>query len=312
MSTSNPVDVSLTAFKPYLYGVKASNTAHKYLQYTKTFLRLMDRNGYERFNQIPPGFLATFASMLTSEGKAPSTVRVQVFAVKKYLEWVEQQGVPVVRQVVTDLPKPEKRVRDALSPTMFTAYFRQVDLDLQEPIRTATMLLPCSGLRGNEMVSLRITAVRRAVVELKNGKKKKVFFLRVVGKGNKERNVPLMEEGVQILVGYLTGWRSRQQGPWLFPKINRNKHNNSGKKHISDRYLRLAVQKLRESLHMEFTPHTMRRTYITTLYRKGINLKVIAEAAGHSNVQTTIDHYIVPEENDAVRALQEAGSMLSA
>ena len=86
---------------------------------------------------------------------------------------------------------------------------------------------------------------------------------------------------------------------------------NSGKKPISDRYLRGAVQKMREPLGMDFTPHTMRRTYITSLWRKGVDLGTIAMIAGHANVQTTIDHYIKMEPSDVINALHEAGSSLT-
>jgi integrase len=61
----------------------------------------------------------------------------------------------------------------------------------------------------------------------------------------------------------------------------------------------------------ECTPHTMRRTYVTTLHRKGIDLAIIAKIAGHANVQTTIDHYIATDANDAVAALHNAGSSLT-
>ena len=309
MTNTGAIDVSVTAFRRYLEAVKAGSTGRKYAEYAASFLRLMRSNGYQTFEEIPPGLLGEYAAMQIREGKAATTVRVHVFAVKKYLEWVEGQGVPVAKQRTPDLPKVEVRVRDALEPEHFTAYFRQADVELEEPIRTAVMLLPCAGLRGNEMVSVKLSDIRRAVVQLQNGKKIKTLFLRIVGKGNKQRDVPLMAEGVQILTGYLTGWRARRGGPWLFPKPTR-KRVNLGKKHVSDRYLRAALQQMREPLGMEFTPHTMRRTYVTTMYRKGVPIKTISNAVGHANIQTTIDHYIVPEQNENVKALHDAGASL--
>lgn len=171
------------------------------------------------------------------------------------------------------------------------------------------MLLPCCGLRAQELVSLRLDNIHRGVVKLQNGKEKQTLYLRVVGKGNKERNVPLMEEGVEILTGYLAGWRRRQKGPWLFPSLASDELN--GLKHIGERMLRKALQKMREPLGMDFTPHTMRRTYITMLWRRKVDLKTIAAIAGHSNIQTTINHYIVMEPQDALQALQDAGSSLT-
>jgi site-specific recombinase XerD len=307
------VDVSVKAFREYLRGVKAKNTALKYPVYAKEFLRLVESSGYKSFAQMPPGLLSEFAAMLANQGKSPSTIRVQVYAVKKYLEWVKGKGIQVADQTRPDLPKKQIVMRESLPQHLISLYFRQADLDLDEPIRTAVMLLPCCGLRANELVGLRLDQIKRVEVKLRNGKTKSTLALRVPGKGNKERYVPLMEEGVEILTGYLAGWRRGKPGVWLFPKIVSRKSllAKSGKKHISDRFLRLALQRMREPLGMEFTPHTMRRTYLTTLWRKGIDLKVIANIAGHASIQTTIDHYITMDSHDSVKALHNAGGALT-
>jgi integrase/recombinase XerD len=309
------VNTSTKEFHQYLLGVKAENTARKYASAAKSFLQLMRSNGYQDFSEMPPGLLAEFASMLSRAGKSPSTVRVHVYAVKKYLDWVRGKGVNVSTQVKVDLPKREVRMRPVLPQDRFSDYFRYADMDLEEPLRSAVMLLPCCGLRAGELVSIRLAHIHKARVKLRSPKKgapqyKTTLFLRVMGKGGKERHVPLMEEGVEIITGYLAGWRKRQTGPWLFPRITK-KRSTSGRKHISDRYLRSAVQQMREPMGMEFTPHTMRRTYITMLWRKKIDLGTIARIAGHANVQTTIDHYIAMEPGDAIDALHQAGSSLT-
>jgi integrase/recombinase XerD len=307
------VNVSVKAFREYLMGVKSPTTARKYAAYTTEFLRLMRSSGYQSFSQIPSGFLREFASSLRQEGKSSSTVRVHVFAVKKYLDWVRDKGVKVAHQSKVDLPKRDIRMRPVLPPDKFTLYFRQADLELEEPVRTAVMLLPCCGLRANEMVTLKLSHIFKARVKTRKKDKrgqtlyKNTLFLKVRGKGDKERHVPLMEEGVEILVGYLSGWRRTQPGPWLFPRAGRSK----GKKHISDRFLRAGMQAMRDPLGMHLTPHTMRRTYITTLWRKGIDLGVIANIAGHESVQTTLNHYITMEPSDSINALHRVGSSLT-
>lgn len=306
-------DVTIAAFKRYLQGVRSQATAVKYGSYAANFLVLMESNGYRNFSQIPPGLLGDFASMLSNQGKNPSTVRVQVFAAKKYLDWVASRGVQVAHQNKPELPKKIHRIRESLPQAQFNLYFQQADMDLEEPLRTAVMLLPCAGLRAQEMVGLRLASLKPVQVTLKNGKKKTTIALIVFGKGDKERIVPLMEEGVEILTGYLAGWRRKHKGPWLFPHVATHGKlvHASGKKHISDRTLRLALQKLREPLGMEFTPHTMRRTYLTMLYRKGLDLRALANIAGHSSVQTTIDHYIVMEPDDNVRAVHNVGGSMT-
>lgn len=309
------VETSIPAFRKYLIGVKSKGTARKYAAYVKTFLGLVRSNGYAGFSEIPPGFLSEHAAALSREGKAPSTVRVEVAAVKKYLDWVRGKGITVPMQVNVDLPPGEIVMRPVLPTTQFTEYFRQADAVLREPVRTAVMLLPCCGVRATEMVSLKLGHIHKARVKMHSRGGKEVFkttlFLKVKGKGNKERHVPLMEEGVEILAGYLNGWRRSKPGTWLFPRLRKTLAGDRGEKPVSDRYLRSALQTMREPMGLEFTPHTMRRTYITMLWKKGVDLATIAKIAGHASIQTTINHYIVMEPGDVIRALHDAGSSMT-
>lgn len=303
------IDVTPKTFHAYLRGLRARNTADKYASCAAAFLRLMDANGYRTFSEIPSGLLSEYASLLSREGATPSTVRVNVYGVKKYLEWVQGKGVAVPTQTKTQLPKRNLQMRSVLPVERISEYFRLADTELEEPVRTAVMMLPCCGLRASEIVSLRLGHIHRANIKLsklKRGKPtfKETLYLKTIGKGGRERHVPLMDEGVEILLGYLAGWRSRQKGPWLFPR----KH---GKKHISDRFLRDAVSIVRTRMGIDLTPHTLRRTYITMLWRKGVDLKTLATIAGHANVQTTVDHYIAMEPADAIRAMHNAGSSLT-
>lgn len=305
----SPVDITTAAFKKYLEGVKSPVTAKRYAEYAGRFLLVMKASGYTSFAKLPPGMLSEYASELSQQGNMPNTVKVYVYAAKKYLEWVAMKGVAVTPQHAPALPQVVIKHRDILKPEMFTQYFRQADMDLQEPLRTAVMLLPCCGLRGGEIVKLRLDQIHKAAVKMKNGKTKQTLFFRFQGKGGKERSVPLMEEGVEILTGYLAGWRKRQKGSWLFPSLLQDEL--KGSKPISDRSLRQAVHDLQEPLGVEFSPHTMRRTYITTLWRKGVDITLISKIAGHANIQTTIDHYIVMENDDTLEAFHNAGGALT-
>jgi integrase/recombinase XerD len=300
-------NISPAAFRQYLLGPKSAHTAKRYSDYIVKFLQVLKESDYTEFTQLPPGYLSQYASMLAQSGAMASTIRVQTFAAKKYLEWVHAQGIPVTPQSRPELPQNHPKARDLLPPDMVSRYFQQADIDLHEPIRTAVMLLPCCGLRAHEMIALKLSDIKKAEVVLK-GKTRKTLFLRLAGKGGRERNVPLMEEGVELLTGYLAGWRKKQPGVWLFPSLVDDV---KGRNHISDRHLRKSLQTIREPLGIDFTPHTMRRTYITTLWRRGMDLATLAKIAGHANVQTTVDHYIVMEPGDTIQALHNVGGALT-
>lgn len=306
-------DVSLSAFESYLEGVSAPSTAKKYSSYTETFLRLMETNGYQRFSELPQGFLSEYVALLSNQGHAGATIRVYIFAAKKYLNWVAGKGIEVTVFAKPGLPKRNLSLKASLPQDRISDFFHQADLVLEEPVRSAAMLLPCSGLRASEMVSLRLENIERMTLQMKKSKdpkaEKSTLFFRVRGKGGKWRDAPLMEEGVEILTGYLAGFRKRNpRGKWLFPRVTEV---TKGKNHISDVHLRNALREIRDGLGLvgEFTPHTMRRTYITTLYNRGVDLGVLARIAGHANVQTTLDHYINMDPETTIRKVVEAGSL---
>jgi integrase len=75
--------------------------------------------------------------------------------------------------------------------------------------------------------------------------------------------------------------------------------------------LRKAVQKIRMPLKMDFTAHTMRRTYLTTLYRKGVDPIIIQKIAGHKDLKTLINHYLYLDEYDLAGAVHGSGGKLT-
>jgi integrase len=201
-----------------------------------------------------------------------------------------------------ELPRKKTRVKDILSPELFQHYFRLAE-GLKEPARTAVLLLPSSGLRAEELCGLPLQCLRRSPLLLKNGYKKQTLTIVVKGKGGNERLVPLLDEGAQAVAAYLKGWRRRHPDTkWLFPGRN---------SHMADRTLRKAIQKVRVPLKMTWTPHTMRRTYLTTLYRKGVDPIIIQKIAGHKDLKTLINHYLYLDENDLVTAVHSSGGRLT-
>jgi integrase len=80
---------------------------------------------------------------------------------------------------------------------------------------------------------------------------------------------------------------------------------------MSDRTLRAALQHIRTPLGMRFTPHTMRRTYLTTLFRKGVDSAVLAKIAGHADIKTLITHYLALDDVDVARAVHMVGAKLT-
>ena len=167
-----------------------------------------------------------------------------------------------------------------------------------EGIRLAALLevLYATGLRVSELVGLPLTAIAR------DG-----LLLRVRGKGDKERLVPLSEPARDALVRYLSirehflvPGRESQQAPWLFPS-----------RIAQDGYLtRQRFAQLLKELAVEakiephrVSPHVLRHAFATHLLNNGADLRSVQLMLGHADISTTQIYTHVLE--DRLRRLVE-------
>lgn len=297
--------MDLTPFESYITAVRSKATAERYSIAVTAFLRwVRDTHGEGPLSRLGKNAVCDYALWLLEAGYLPGTISSHLAGLNRYFRWLrEKQNVTLPEFHRVELPKPKRKVKDILSAEMLVHYFR-VTNELHEPLRTAVKLLPCSGLRSHEMAGLTLRSMRRTAIQLQDGTNKSVLCFVIVGKGGNERVVPLFDEGAEILLDYLKGWREKHpEELYLFPGRY------SG--HLSTRALRDSVQKIRGAFKAQWTPHTMRRTYLTTLYRRSVPLPTLAKIGGHT-VEVLIDYYIAVDDHDVAVAMHSSGRRLTA
>ena len=140
--------------------------------------------------------------------------------------------------------------------------------------RTMLEVLYATGLRVSELVNMKL-----AQVNLNQG------VLRIVGKGDRERLIPLGEEAVQWVQQFLQGPRVEilleRQTDYLFPTRRGDRMTRQAFWHIIKRYARKAV------IDKELSPHTLRHAFATHLLNHGADLRVVQMLLGHSDLSTT-------------------------
>ena len=131
-----------------------------------------------------------------------------------------------------------------------------------------------TGLRISEALSLDIE-------DMKNN------ILKIEGKGNKERLIPMLDEVMLVLQKWINFRNS-------LPKIKTNAVfvNNRGKR-LSQRYVQKIISKLRKEFNLDntFTPHSFRHSFASHLLKQGVDLRTLQMLLGHSNITTT-QHYM--------------------
>ena len=140
--------------------------------------------------------------------------------------------------------------------------------------RTMLEVLYATGLRVSELVNL-----RHGQVNTTQG------VIRILGKGNRERLIPLGEEAMRWLKDFANGSRSEilleRQTDYLFPTRRGDRMTRQAFWHIIKRYARKA------GINKELSPHTLRHAFATHLLNHGADLRVVQMLLGHSDLSTT-------------------------
>ena len=140
---------------------------------------------------------------------------------------------------------------------------------LEQPIiRACFTLIYAYGLRISEGISVPVTAVDS-----------KQMVLRVIGKGNKERILPLTEPNLRMLREV---WKTHRSRRWLFPSRRLTTH-------LPDATARAAFIKARKAcgFSADFTPHTLRHSFASHMLEHGVDIRTIHILLGHSSLQST-------------------------
>lgn len=174
-------------------------------------------------------------------------------------------------------PKLGRKLPDTLDYEEIVKLFDAIDLSKQEGGRNRAMLeiLYSSGLRVSELVDLKVGNVYFDV-----------GFLRVIGKGNKERLVPVGKDALKFLKIYLEEIRVHvpvQKGSESNVFLNRR-----GKK-LTRVMIFMIIKELaaKIGLHKTISPHTFRHSFATHLIEGGADLRAVQEMLGHESITTT-------------------------
>jgi integrase/recombinase XerD len=172
-------------------------------------------------------------------------------------------------------PKMDKRLPKFLSVDEIETLIESVNGDFKYSLRDRTILelLYGCGLRASELLNL-----REEDIFLKED------FIRVKGKGNKERIVPLGEKAKKSLIKYISTLRpilNKKKSPFLFLTRRGNKLSRMGLWKRFEKYV------IKSGIKKDFTPHTLRHSFATHLLERGASLRTVQLLLGHADISTT-------------------------
>ncbi|MGM0434058.1 MAG: site-specific tyrosine recombinase XerD [Pseudomonadota bacterium] len=221
--------------------------------------------------------LMDYLSSVLSAGARSSTAARRLSCLRRFYRYLLREGLidedPTLR---LDSPKLARRLPDTLTEADVEALLDAPDTGEPIELRDRAMmeLLYACGLRVSELVALRLAQVNR-----------RQGVVRLLGKGNKERLVPMGEEALEWLDRYLQEARPELAGgagtDALFPGGRGG--------HLSRQafWYRIRRYAVRAGIRKPLSPHTLRHAFATHLLNHGADLRVVQMLLGHSDLSTT-------------------------
>ncbi len=222
--------------------------------------------------------LQDFIEHLNELGMSPHSQARILSGIKSFFQFLLYDQV--IEQDPTSLlegPKLGRKLPDTLSYQEIVTLLEAIDHSKPEGQRNRAILevLYSSGLRVSELVNLKLTNVYEDI-----------GFLRVTGKGDKERLVPVGKDALK----YLTIYRDevRVHVPVVQGQENYVFLNRRGKK-LSRVMIFTIIKELakKAGISKRISPHTFRHSFATHLLEGGADLRVVQELLGHESITTT-------------------------
>lgn len=222
--------------------------------------------------------LRDFVEYLNSLGASPFSQARILSGIKSFYKYLLFEDL--IKQDPTELidgPKLGRKLPDTLDFHEIEKLLNAIDLSKPEGSRNRAMLevLYSSGLRVSELVNLKIPNIYFDI-----------GFLRVIGKGNKERLVPIGREAMKYLKSYLEEIRVHvpiKAGFEAYAFLNRRGKN------LTRMMIFTVIKDLVASVGLKknISPHTFRHSFATHLLEGGADLRAVQEMLGHESITTT-------------------------
>ena len=268
-------------FKNYLKLERAlaSNSIDAYARDVTKLMEFLNMNKkIQDPIQVLPVDLLDFIKFINELGLSPYSQARIVSGIKGFYKYLTYENlISVDPSELIELPKLGRRLPDTLSIHEIDQLFEAIDMSKASGPRDRALAetIYSAGLRVSELVNLKISNIYEDV-----------GFLRILGKGNKERLTPVGKSALKFIKSYQHEVRNHMQiksghEDYLF--LNR----------LGSKISRVSVFNLiknlalRAGINKKISPHTFRHSYATHLIEGGADLRAVQEMLGHESITTT-------------------------
>lgn len=230
------------------------------------------------FTQVDQFLILNYLESLQQAGKSRSTVIRAVSSLRKFFQYLAQFGIiksdPMLK---VDSPKKAQTLPDVLTVAEVNSLLATPNVSRSLGVRDRAILetLYATGLRVSELVNLRLADLHLPMK-----------LIQTIGKGDRERIIPISDVAIDWLNRYLTTTRqellkNRPNTEFVFLNAHGRQLTRQAIWQMIKKYVKLA------RIKRHVTPHTLRHSFATHLLENGADLRIVQELLGHADISTT-------------------------
>ena len=257
----------------------SANTVTSYKRDIEKYLTFLMEKKIIQLDEVSRFEILDFLQTLRQAGAADNSIIRMVSSLRKFHQYLKRESIVADDPMqLIDTPKKASTLPKAISPQAIEQLLEAPDTTTPLGVRDRTILelMYATGLRISELVNLKLSDMHLTM-----------GFIQTMGKGEKERIIPLGEIASQWLDHYLDGARvylqdqSAETSEYVFL--------NSRGKGLSRQGVWKKVKQLalEAGIDQNVTPHTLRHSFATHLLENGADLRMVQELLGHADISTT-------------------------
>ena len=271
----------INGFKAYLQLEKslAGNSIEAYVRDVEKLCQYLSIKEIEKQpNELTIYIFRDFLKFINELGINNTSQARIISGLKAFYHYLLMEDIITINPIeLLESPRVTRKIPDTLDVTEIDLMLATLDLSKDEATRNHAIIetMFSCGLRVSEVINLKITDIYE-----------KDEFIRVVGKGNKERLVPISERAIKEINIYVNSIRNKL-------KIEKDCNNiiflNRRGKKLSRVYIFLVIKEmaLKAGIKKNISPHTLRHSFATSLVEAGADLRSVQQMLGHESITTT-------------------------
>lgn len=270
----------LKSYKTYLQIERAmsSNTILSYVGDVEKFLNFIIDNGNTPLTSLTHNEISDYLAFLVDNKISKTSQARTISSLRSFFNFLMiEKAIEINPMEIIELPKLGRYLPEVLSVEEVENILNSVDLSMPNGQRNRAILetLYSCGLRVSELVNLKISDIFFDEM-----------FVRVLGKGSKERLVPIGKIAVKHINFYITGNRNSikpKKGCEDYVFLN----NRGGKLTREMIFIIVKEHAAKANVVKNVSPHTFRHSFATHLIQNGADIRIVQEMLGHESIMTT-------------------------